>query len=445
MGSKFAHLIIASMIQGLLSDNILTRFDMYAGRVRVLYGASAEIRPTPFACTYLSCLRHPLIPGLRKIRISDLYYDWSVLLLLCSTKLKSVDVFKGGDEDGHKLGAFLHSLRASAGHETHGLEKLRIFPAHHTHVDFITKFDMLQDIVLLFDSGTTGPLLVEDFSKLSALRRLSRLSLTWHVDDAHQSFVSSLLPPPHSVNFLSLHSIEIRVPSYMVLLLVQCLRADNLKRIELKSLSSPLCQPTAPRRIIEECDFVATSLEADFAFHGNLRIGRETFDSILNLTRRFQLRRLAFDGRELEIDDAYINSAYVARCFSHLEILCLTSHRYLPHCAVTLQVLRSLAIHCPLLKDLDLSFTVEEEHLPLLVKEMEKPSLSHPLQSLIIRLKDKPETTQFFANGESILIVSRYLKSLFPSLDLRDIRWTHWIQYDTFIKGIRRTLKELQI
>jgi len=184
--------------------------------------------------------------------------------------------------------------------------------------------------------------------------------------------------------------------------------------------------------------------EADFVFHGD-RIGGETFDSILNLTRRFQLRRLAFNGPELEIDDAYINRAHVSRCFSHLEILCLTSYRYLPHCAVTLQVLRSLAIHCPLLKDLDLSFTVEEEHLPLLVKEMEKPSLSHPLESLVIRLKNKPETTQFFANGESILIVSRYLKSLFPSLDLRDIGWTHWIQNDTFIKGIRRTLKELQI
>jgi len=417
---------------------------MYAGRVRVLHGASAEICLTPFACTYLSTHQRPLVPGLREIRISELFeHEWTVLLLLCSMNLKVVDLCEGGDEDGHKMGAFLHSLRAVAGDETHGLEMLHIIPAHHTHVDLITKFNLLQDILLWFDSRTTGVLLVGGFSKLSALRHLSRLHLAWNVqEDADHSHVSPLLPP-HSANFLSLHSIEIRAPSYIVLVLVQSLRAYNLKRIKLTCFSSPRHQPTTFRQVIEECEFVAASLEeVDFTFYGDQRIDREIFASILNLTRRFRLRTLVLRGPEFEIDNAYINEACQSHYFSHLEVLCLAPYQHLPsNSLLTFQVLRSFAIHCPLLKDLQLSLAVEEEHLPLLIEETKNEhSLSHCLKSLAINLTKRPETTTFLANGESIPVVSMYLGSLFLCLYLR----ANDFRCNTFAKGICRILKGLQ-
>jgi len=105
------------------------------------------------------------------------------------------------------MAAFLHSLRACTSDETHGLEKLHLVPTvYRTHVDLITKFDMLQDVNLCFDYGTTGEQLLEGFSKLSALNRLSRLGIGWGFDSEHHSLVSLLLPP-RSVDFRSLHSI----------------------------------------------------------------------------------------------------------------------------------------------------------------------------------------------------------------------------------------------
>jgi len=425
----------------------LTRFDIYAGRVRVLNEASAEIPLTPFACTYLSTRRRPLVPGLREIRTGGerFEHDWAAFLLLCSANLKFVDLLTVGDEDGQKMGAFLQSLHAVAGDETHGLEVLQI-SAHHTHVDLITKFNLLQDIALWFNSRTTGAMVVGGFSKLSALHHLSRLHLTWNVqEDENHSHFSSLLPP-HSVDFPSLHSIEIRAPSYIVLLLVQCLRAYNLKCIELTCLSPPRDQSTTFRQLIEACGLLVASLEeVGFDFHGDERIDREAIGSIFNLTRRFHLRTLVLKGPEFDIDNAYINEACQFHYFSHLEVLRLTTYQYCQfNSLLTFPILRSFAIHCPLLKDLELCLTVEEEHLLLLIEETEnKHSLSHCLKTLTINLTKTAETTTFLTNRESIPVVSMYLDSLFPSLDFRtnDV----WIyQYDPFVRGIRRILRGLQ-
>jgi len=286
---------------------------MYAGRVRVLDGGyllPAAAKLTSFACTYLSGFRRPLIPGLQRVNLTlHKEHDWTLLLLLCSTDLKIVEVFnnEGGDEDGRMMATFLHSLRAYARSETHGLEKLHISIVRHNHMDLITKFDMLQDVQLWFDTGTTGALLVEGFSKLSVLDHLSTLRLYGNVGEERYSLVSPL-PPPHSVNFKSLHSIVIHAPSYIALLFVQCLRADTLKCIQLNCVSSPLDQPTTFRRIAEECEFIAPSLkEVDLSFNGDQRIGPKTFDAILNLTRCFHLRTLEFNWSRLEINDAHIN------------------------------------------------------------------------------------------------------------------------------------------
>ena len=414
---------------------------MYARRVRILSGDCLlpEVHPSPFACTYLSSFRRPLVPGLREICLSDLYeHEWTTLLLLCSTTIKIVSLSdEEGDEDGRLIGGFLHSLGCN---ESHGLERLHILTARHNHLDCMTKFHMLQDIELSFSGETTGALLIEGFSKLSALNRLSRLLVKWEIEYEHHPLVSPL-PPPHSVNFCSLRSIDITAPSYTALLLVQCLRVDTLRRIRIRCLPSRLHQPTTFRQVVRECGSVAPSLEeVDLDFYVRQPIGQETFDGVLDLTRRFRLQKLKFAWNGFEIDNAYIHTACLSCCFSHLEVLDLVSlgASYSP----TLQVLRSLAIHCPVLKGLHMKFTVEKEHLPLLVKEMENEDpLSHGLKCLTIRLRNQPETAEIFAN-KSILIISQYLDSLFPSLDL--LHTFGRFQNFTFVEGIRQTLKVLQ-
>jgi len=436
---------LTQTIEGPLSDSILTRFDTYARRVRVLDGdslLSEASKLTSIACTYLTSFRCPLVPYLREFRISSCdERDCGILLLLGTTKLKIVDLgYETHGEGGRMTEAFLHSIQCD---KAHGLEKLRISTARRNHVDLITKFHMLQDVELRFDENTTGALLVEGFSKLSALHRLSRLYLEWDVGSEHHSLVPALRR--HSITFQSLHSFEIMVPTYMALLLVQCMMADTLKRVQVtvNCRASPLHQSTAFRQIVDECGFITPDLEeVDFDFdYDNRSIGRETWDAVINLTQRFRLRTIKFAWFGLEIDDTYILKACLSGCFSHLEVLNLVTSGSSP--SPTFQVLRSLAIHCPHLKDLDLTFTVEEEHLPLLIEEMENEhSLSHCLRSLVVHLKDKPETKRFLANWESIPIVSQYLDSLFPSLDYDNIRGGP--QYSAFIKGIRRSLKGLQ-
>ena len=428
----------------------MSRFDIYARRVRVLSGdyLLPGVHLTPFASAYLATLRRPLLPGLQKIRINRLYEDQrEIILLLYSAKLKIVKLYirdEGGDKDGHMMGTFLQSLRACAGDETHGLKKLCITPtAHRTHVDFIAKFDMLQDVNLGFGDRTTGEQLVEGFSKISALNRMSRLRVNWEADSGHHSLISPLLPP-HSVNFISLHSIKIMAPTYIALLLVQCLRADTLKSIQIDCLLSPVNQPTAPRRLVKECGLVAPGLkEVGLQFHTDQPADQATFDAVLDLTQHFHLRTLKLKWAGPEIDDDNINRACLSRCFSHLEVLHLATCRPVPHTTLAFQILRSLATYCPFLKDLNLTLAVEEQHLLLLMKEIENEySLSHGLKRLAIRLEDKPETATFLANGESIPVVSLYLDSLFPSLD-------HCLIYGpcpshVLEKGIRLILKGLQ-
>jgi len=412
---------------------------MYARRVRVLSrGLFPECHPSSFACTYLSSFRRLLVPGLREIHIDDVYEDdWAILLLLCSTTLKDVSlIFADGDQDGRMIGGFLRSLGCDG---SHGLERLCILTTFCNHVDLITKFHMLQDVQLRFSEETTGTLLIEGFSKLSALNHLSKLSVEWHTDNEHHQIVSTLLP--HSVNFQSLHSIEIMAPAYMALLLIQCLGVDTtLKRIQINCHSCPLQQPTAFRRIVGECGLIAPSLEeVDLDFNVDQPIGLETFDAVLDIIRRSCLWTLRFAWTEFEIDDAYIHKACLSGCFSHLEVLDLVTYGA---SSPTFQVLRSLAIHCPVLKELDMSFTVEEAHLPLLVKEMENERpLSHCLKNLTIRLKDQPETAEIFTN-KFIPIISQYLDSLFPSLDL--CHAFGQFRRFTFVEGIRQTLKALQ-
>jgi len=428
----------------MLSESILSRFDVYAKRVRLLSGDYflPKFHLDPYARTYLSSFRCPLIPGLREISICQLYkHEWTILLALCSRKVKIVDLVDEGANKyarTHTIGAFLRSLECE---ESHGLEKLCILTAHFSHVDLITKFHTLQDVELWFTEGTTGVQLVAGFSKLSALNHLSRLRIDLIVDNDYMSFASPSLPP-HSVIFRSLHSIDINVPTTTALFLVQCLRADTLKCIQVHCHQYPPRHPNIFRQIAKECGSVGPSLEeVDLNFSGDPPIHRETFDRVLDLSRRFRLRTIKFAWSGLEIDDTYIRNACLSGCFSHLEVLNFVTYDaiYSP----TFQVLRSLAIHCPVLEDLYLTFTVEEGHLPLLVKEMENERpLSHRLRSLKISLEDKPKTTKFLANGESIPIVSQYLDSLFPSLDL--IEANGIIQYDAFKRAICRTIKGLR-
>ena len=411
---------------------------MYAGRVRSFSGDSLlpEAHLTSFASTYLSSLRRPLAPGLQELHIWELEeHEWTTLLSVCSTTLKFVHL-SGDDKDegGRMIGGFLHSLECDG---SHSLEGLSIHGAHHNHVDLITKFHMLQDVELSFNGETTGALLIEGFSKLSALNHLSKLRIEWNTTHEDHLLVYPSLPPP-SVSFRSLHSIDIVVPAYMALLLFQCSRVNTLKRIILHCYSPPQHQTTSLKRIIDKFGLAAPSLEEVIL---GFNIDQETFDAVLDLTLRFRLRTLKTTWAGFEIDDAYIHKACLSGCFSHLEVLSLVTYSagYCP----TFQVLRSLAIHCRHLKDLDLSFTIEEEHLPLLIKEMENEhSLSHCLKSLIIRPRIDSENTKFLANGESIPIVSQYLDSLFPSLARCDTVGP--IQYLTFGKGIRLTLKALQ-
>ena len=416
---------------------------MYAGRVRVLSGdyLLPEVHLTRFASTYLTSFRYPLLPGLREIRIFKFFeYEWTILLSLCSTKLKLVDLHSENENESECiLGAFLHSLGCN---KSHGLEKLTLATLRDSYVDSITKFHMLQDVQLWL-SAASGQPLVEGFSKLSALNHLSRLHVSWEDDSKHHSLVSPLLPP-HSVNFQSLHSIEIGVPTYIALVLVQCLRADTLKCIQVECISSSLRQPTSFRQIVDECGLVAPGLqEVDLGFRGNQAAGRETFDAVLNLTRRFRLRKLIFKSSWLEFDDAHIVRACLSHCFSHLEVLHLSSFQYGLDSSQTFQVLRSLATHCPLLNSLIMSLTVEKQHLPLLKREMENEHyLSHRLKSLNIYIQDKPKTTEFFANAESIPVLSLYLDSLFPSLDRCCIRGCS--KFGAIEAGIRLILKGLQ-
>jgi len=427
----------------MLSDGILSRFDMYAGRIRVLSEGYLlpEVRLTAFASMCLTRHRCPLLPGLREIRIFDIFeHEWTIFLSLCSTKLKIVDLGNengDSDEGRHVIGTFLHSLGRNG---SHGLEKLRYFTLRDNYVDVITKFRMLQDVELSF-SGASGQLLVESFSKLSVLDHLSRLCVDWDVDPMHHSFIFPLLPP-HSVNFLSLHSIEISVPTHIALLLVQCLRANTLEHIQIDCLSSPLHQTTTSGRVVDECGLVSPGLqEVSLHFYATQPNSQATFGAVLRLTRRFRLRTLKFTCSGLEIDNISIHQACFSRYFSHLEILDLGSDRRVPHNSLTFHVLRLFATHCPLLKDLTLTLTVEDQHLPSLIKETENEHpLSHCLKRLSISFVDRAETTQFVANAESIPIVSQYLDTLFPSLDL--IRgYSH---YPTFIKAVHRTLKGLQ-
>ena len=366
-------------------------------------------------------------------------HEWTILVLLYSTRLKIVDLNDEDRDDGSVIGGFLHSLGCD---ESHGLEKLRVLTARYTYVDLITKFHMLNDVELWFSRGTTKAQLVEAFSKLSALNRLSRLRVNWGIGHDHHPLVSALLPP-RSVNFQSLHSIGIVAPPYMALVLVQCLTVNTtLKRIRVCCTSSLLQQTTTSRQIVDECGSVAPSLEeVDFKFYGDKLIGQETFDAVLDLSRRLRPRTLKFTWSGLGFDDAYIQKGCLSRCFSHLEVLHIKtfSASHFP----TLQVLRSLAIHCPLLKDLNLPFTAEVEHLPLLIKEIKNElPLSHCLKSLVIFLKHGPQTTKFLAHGEAVPIVSEYLASLFPSLEHSYVEGSAK-DLALFEKGIRRTLKTL--